>query len=89
MRKGELIEALANKLGTTKKAAEEAIESLVDIVVDEIEKTGKSGIPGLGAFTKSTRKARTGKNPRTGEPISIGPSSSVRFKPTASLKTRG
>jgi DNA-binding protein HU-beta len=89
MSKADFIERVA-KSGKLSKA--EAKRS-VDLVFGEIEsglkaarKDGKYTIGGFGSFAVSKRAARTGRNPRTGEPIKIKASKSLRFRPAKSLK---
>ncbi len=78
MNKGELIVKVAKDLDTSKAAAEKAVNS----VLNNIKKNTKKGVQliGFGSFTVSKRKARTGRNPQTGEKIKIKASRVVRFK---------
>ncbi|GAJ29412.1 HU family DNA-binding protein [Acidomonas methanolica] len=86
LNKQELVAAVADAADLTKTQAGEA----VDAVFSTIEKTlaGKQEVRliGFGTFAIATRKATTGRNPRTGEEIKIPASTSVRFKPGKSLK---
>ncbi len=86
MTKAELIEALANKLPLHKADAEKA----VNIVLDDIDRGAQAGervnISGFGTFSVSTRQARAGRNPKTGETIQISASRSAKFKPGKQLK---
>ncbi len=86
MNKGELIERLAGHLGDQKTSSK-----AVDAVVNEIEHAVSSGekvnITGFGVFEKRDRAARTGRNPRTGEPIRVKKTTVPAFRPGTSFKT--
>ena len=83
--KQELIEAVAKKTKLTKRDASAA----VDAALEAIKKSTRKGvaIAGFGSFTVSNRKARTGRNPRTGEEIKIRASKTVRFRPGKDYKS--
>ncbi len=66
MTKAELIEAIANKAGTTKQDAERTVDAFFDIVVSSAKSGEKVSWPGFGSFSTTTRAARTGRNPQTG-----------------------
>jgi DNA-binding protein HU-beta len=83
--KSELIEALAPRLGGRTQAAA-AVEAMVDVVLREVAAGGAVGITGFGTFEKVDRAPRTGRNPRTGEPVPIAGTSSPRFRPGAYFK---
>ncbi len=89
MSKAEFIERVAKKGKMSKAEAKRA----VDLVFGEIEsglksskKAGRFTIGTLGTFSITKRKARMGRNPRTGESIKIKASKSLRFKPAMNLK---
>ena len=87
MTKAELIEHMAAKAGITKAEADRALTAITDSIVKSLKpKNGKITLTGLGSFYKSRRKARTGRNPRTGEPLKIKATNVVRFKPSQKLK---
>ena len=87
MKKAELIEQMAADTGISKAAAGAALESLMDGVLKALKKKdGKVTLTGLGTFSKSRRKARQGRNPRTGEAIKIKAHNVVKFKPGKKLK---
>jgi len=86
MTKAELIEALSNKLPLPKADAERAINIVLDDVIDALRKGERVNISGFGTFAVSTRQARTGRNPKTGETIQISASRSAKFKPGKQLK---
>ena len=70
MNKSELISAMAEKVAS-KKEAEAALDSLLSTITAQLKKGEKVTLPGFGTFKVSKRKARTGRNPRTGEAIKI------------------
>ena len=84
--KNELIAAIANRTGVKKSNA----ELLLNTALAEIENSLLSGQPvtlhGFGTFELKKRDARTGRNPRTGEPVEIAASTTVAFKPAKALK---
>ena len=79
MNKGQLIEALEGRLGG-KKAASDAVEAILDVIIREVAKGGKVGITGFGTFEKVVRAARTGRNPRTGASVKIKKTAVPKFK---------
>lgn len=85
MNKSELIEALAPRLGGRAEAAT-AVEAMVDVILREVAAGRTVGITGFGTFEKVDRAPRTGRNPRTGEPVPIEGTSSPRFRPGAYFK---
>ena len=86
MTQAELIEALSNKLPLNKADAERAINIMLDDIIDALKKGERVNISGFGTFAVSTRQARTGRNPKTGETIQIAASRSAKFKPGKQLK---
>ena len=87
MTKTELVERIAKDTGISKAAAAGAVNSFLGNITKELKKkNGKVTLVGFGTFTKVRRKARTGRNPQTGETIKIKASNSVRFKPGKTLK---
>jgi DNA-binding protein HU-beta len=77
--KGELIDALESHLGG-KKAAAEAVEAVIDVIVRAVAKGEKVGITGFGTFEKALRAARIGRNPRTGASVKIKKTAVPKFK---------
>ena len=86
MTKSDLIERLAGKADLTRPRAEELLDFLLNDVTEALKKGEKVNISGFGTFTVSNRKARTGRNPKTGEPIEIPASRSAKFKAGKTLK---
>jgi DNA-binding protein HU-beta len=83
--KGQLVDALEARLGG-KKAAAEALEAVVDTITTTVAKGEKVAITGFGTFEKAARKARTGRNPRTGEAVKIKKTAVPRFRPGTQFK---
>jgi DNA-binding protein HU-beta len=80
MNKAALIEKMAGDAGITKSAAATAVDSLVDGITSALKKGQRVTIVGFGTWGISKRKARTGRNPQTGESIRIKAKKAVRFK---------
>lgn len=80
MTKSETLQALADKLGKTRKEISEMLEALVNLAYQETKKSGEFTLPGLGKLVKKRRDARTGRNPATGETIQIPAKTVVKFR---------
>ena len=85
MNKGQLVDALEARLGG-KKAAAEALEAVVDTITTTVAKGEKVAITGFGTFEKAARAARTGRNPRTGQPVKIKKTAVPRFRAGTQFK---
>ena len=83
MNKTELIAAVAEKAEISKKDAEKAVKAFTDAVAEELAKGGKVQLVGFGNFEVSERQ---GRNPRTGETMTIAASKTPKFKPGKALK---
>jgi len=81
-----LAEWLMNKLGTTKKAAQEAVDGMFDEVAKVMVKGEQVKVAGFGVFKVSRRAAREGINPRTGEKIQIAAKTAPKFRASKQLK---
>jgi DNA-binding protein HU-beta len=77
--KGQLIEALESPLGG-KKAAANAVEAVLDVIIRTVVKGQKVGITGFGTFERVSRAARIGRNPRTGASVKIKKTAVPKFK---------
>ena len=87
MTKAELIEKMAKDAGISKTAAGAALDSFTANVTKTLKKKdGKITLVGFGTFSKVRRKARTGRNPQTGEAIKIKAHNVVKFKAGKKLK---
>ena len=86
MNKTELIAAVAEKTGLTKKDAERVVSATFETVTETIKKGDKVSISGFGIFEVKTREARIGRNPRTKEEIKIPATKLPAFKASKTLK---
>ena len=86
MTKTELVNALAEKSGLNKSDASKALIATIEVITDALKAGDKVTLIGFGTFSVSERAARTGKNPQTGEAISISASKTAKFKPGQQLK---
>lgn len=86
MNKTELIEAIANESGLTKRDVEKALSAFTDTVTSAMKNGDKVQLVGFGTFEVSKRAARTGRNPRTGETVEIAASATPKFKAGKALK---
>ena len=80
MNKQELIGKIATDANITRTAAATAIDALVEGITSSLKKGQRVTLMGFGTFGTSKRKARTGRNPQTGETIKIKAKTAVRFK---------
>ncbi len=86
MTKSQMLSALADKLGVSKKEAGQFLETFTDMVISEVKKSGEFTIPGIGKLVKQKRKARVGRNPATGETINIPAKTVVKFRVAKAAK---
>jgi DNA-binding protein HU-beta len=86
MNKGELIDAVAAAADLTKSDATKAVEAFVDTVTRALKKGDQVSIIGFGSFSVKARAARQGRNPKTGETITISASKVPGFKAGKALK---
>ena len=86
MNKTELVAAMADNAGLSKKDAEKALKAFTDVVAEELKKGEKVQLVGFGTFEVAEREAREGRNPRTGETMTIAASKSPKFKAGKALK---
>ena len=85
MNKSELINAIADRTGNTKAESKKMLEAFMDIVGESLTKGEAVRLIGFGTFSVKERKARIGRNPRTGERIKIDKKKKVKFKAGADL----
>ena len=86
MNRTELVAAMAEKSQLSKKDAESALKAFIDVVSEEMQKGEKIQLVGFGTFEVSERAAREGRNPQTGETMTIAASKSPKFKAGKALK---
>ena len=79
MNKQELIDAVASEAGTSKNAAEETINAVLDTISKEVAGGSTVQLIGFGSFGSGERAARTGRNPQTGEALQIAAAKTVKF----------
>lgn len=86
MNKTELIDALATKCDLSKADAGRAVDGLTEIITEVLAKGDALSLIGFGNFSVGERAARTGRNPKTGEPLAIAASKQAKFSAGAKLK---
>ena len=86
MNRTELISAMSEKSELTKVDTEKALKAFIDTVTDELKNGGKVQLVGFGTFEVTERAERNGRNPKTGEAITIPASKSPKFKAGKALK---
>lgn len=86
MNKKDLISKISNLSGLTLKVSEQALNAFIDAVTDALANGNKITISGFGVFDVTERAERQGRNPATGETITIAASKSPKFKAAKALK---
>lgn len=86
MNKKDLIEKIAIAADISKASAERSINTLLDAVTSELQQGGTVALVGFGTFSVKSRAARTGRNPKTGEAITIEAQKLPSFKPGQHLR---
>lgn len=86
MTKADLIDKIASDTGLTKADSSRALEATLNAVKSTLKKNKKVSLVGFGTFSVTKRKARKGRNPRTGEEIKIKASKAPKFTPGKALK---
>ena len=86
MNKTELVAAIADEAGLSKKDAEKALKAFTDVVTEELKKGEKVQLVGFGTFEVSERAAGEGRNPQTGAAMKIAASKAPKFKAGKALK---
>jgi DNA-binding protein HU-beta len=84
--KNELVDAVANSTGLRKQEAEKAVDAVFDCIMGELKKGSEVRLVGFGTFTVTQRAASEGRNPRTGEKITIAASKLPKFRAGKQLK---
>jgi DNA-binding protein HU-beta len=84
--RAELIDAIRDRLGVDKKAAEHAVDAVLDTIQRAVAQGEKVALTGFGVFEKVERAARTGRNPRTGETVKVKKTSVPKFRPGTQFK---
>ncbi|MFC2972203.1 HU family DNA-binding protein [Azotobacter bryophylli] len=86
MRKPELAAAIAEKTELSRDQASRVLNAMLDEITNALNRKDSVTLVGFGTFIQRHRGARTGKNPQTGEPVTIRASNTVAFKPGKSLR---
>ncbi len=86
MNKQNIVDAVHGKIGGTKVAAEEAVDTMLWSIVDGLKKGDEVSIAGLGIFSVKTRAARMARNPRTGESVHVPSMKAPKFRAAKALK---
>jgi DNA-binding protein HU-beta len=86
MTKADLVDSVASKTEISKDKAEAVVNGVFDDIIAALKNGEKVNISGFGTFSVSHRKARTGRNPKTGETIHIASSRAAKFKAGKTLK---
>ncbi len=84
--KAQIVNALAEKTGLSKKEVGAFFDELTDLAYNEVKKNGEFTVPGFGKLVKTKRKARMGRNPATGEEIKIPAKTVVKFRLSKAAK---
>jgi DNA-binding protein HU-beta len=84
--KSELVDHVRDAAGLDRRAAESAVNALLDAVMADVRAGNKVSISGFGIFNPTARGARMGRNPQTGAPVKIAASKGVRFAPAQAFK---
>lgn len=86
MNKAQLVETLASEVNITKADCERLIDTMVETIKKTVKKGDDLTLVGFGTFTRSKRKARTGRNPQTGEAIKVPACTVPKFRPGKAFK---
>ena len=86
MNRSQLVDEIASTTGLARRQAEEAVDAFVGTIGDQVRSGTKVTIYGFGSFNPTSRKARTGRNPWTGQPVKIAASKGIRFSPATGFK---
>jgi DNA-binding protein HU-beta len=88
MTKEKLIEQIADRLNGTKKSAAQAVDAMLESMQDALSNGDEVRLTGFGSFQVTQRQQRRGRNPQTGEEITIPANKTVKFKPGKDLKEK-
>jgi len=86
--KSDIIKAIAESHGTTQSAVQAVVDGFLDVVADSLTLGEEVNLHNFGTFRPVDRKARLGRNPKTGEAVDIAASRAATFKPAKALKER-
>ena len=86
MNKADLVSAIVEKAELSKKDVEKALKAFEEVVAEELKNGGKVQLVGFGTFEVAERAERVGRNPQTGENMTISASKAPKFKVGKALK---
>ncbi|WP_347356264.1 HU family DNA-binding protein [Bdellovibrio sp.] len=86
MNKAQLVELVAEKTKTTKTQSEQILDATLEAIQEALKDGEEVKLVGFGTFTRTSRKARQGRNPKTGETVKIPSAYIPKFKPGKDLK---
>ena len=86
MTKSQILEAMANQTGMSKKDVGNFMDKFTELALIEVKKNGEFVVPGIGKLVKVQRSARVGRNPATGESINIPAKTVVKFRVAKAAK---
>ena len=89
MNKQELIGHVADRAGLSRNDASRAVETMLEVITSTLKRGDEVRLVGFGNFSVTRRKASTGRNPRTGEPMQIKATSQPKFRPGKVRKDAG
>ena len=84
--KSDLVESVRSSADLTRGEAESAVDAMISSVMSALSSGERVSVAGFGTFNPTSRAARTGRNPQTGEPVRIAASKGVRFAPASAFK---
>ncbi len=87
MNKAQLVERVRAAADISKRQAESAVDEVLDAVMESVRSGERVSLSGFGTFNRTSRAARTGRNPQTGAPVKIAASTGVRFAPATAFKS--
>ena len=89
MNKQDLIGQVADRAGLSRTDSSRAVETMLEVITSALKRGDEVRLVGFGNFSVTRRKASTGRNPRTGEPMQIKASSQPKFRPGTILQDAG
>ncbi len=87
MNRADLVDQVRSSVGLSRADAESAVDAVLQTVMSAVQGGARVSLFGFGTFAPTSRAARTGRNPRTGDPVKIPASTGVRFTPSAAFKS--
>ena len=87
MNKAQLVESVADRLDLTKKQSENTLDTIIEVIIEQVSMGEKVSLIGFGTFQSSKRAARKGRNPQTNEEIMIPACKVPKFKPGKVFKS--